>query len=170
MDLDEFLEQIQLEKFTEDDVVVYHFRISTQADVNPEMTHPFPLSDNKRHLKALNIECACGIAHNGIIRITSTNAKTDMSDTALFIQKYAMHLLRSPEDLKNPQILKIIEHLIGASKLAILDGSGYLATVGQFIKADGGLLYSNSTYKASEELYDWTKYRELYGKKFHFAI
>lgn len=148
MGCDEFVDQIQRENFTADDVVVYHFRISTQAGVNPEMTHPFPLSSETAHLKALDVECACGIAHNGIIHMTSTAGKTDMSDTALFIQKYVPHILRTPEDLHNPDVLQILKELIGFSKLAILDGSGYVATVGYFIEEANGLLYSNTSYAA----------------------
>lgn len=164
MDCDEFLDQIRLEKFTEDDVVVYHFRISTQAGVNPEMTHPFPLSSETEHLKALDVECSCGIAHNGIISLTSTKAKTDMSDTALFIQNYVPHILRTPEDLKNPNVLRILQELIGYSKLAILDGSGYVATVGHFIEGNNGLLYSNTTY------FDAPLRRYSSAKKFQIAL
>ena len=169
VDCDEFLEQIRYENFTADDVVVYHFRISTQAGVNPEMTHPFPLSKEKSHLMALDLECACGIAHNGVIPCTSTRGKTDMSDTALFIQKYATHILRTPDDLRDTEILNVIDKLIGASRLAILDGSGYVATLGRFITADGGLLYSNSTYKPVEYIFD-EKWYEKYNGKFHFAM
>ena len=45
MDLGDYLRAIRTEHFTASDSVVYHFRISTQAGVNPEMTHPFPLSN-----------------------------------------------------------------------------------------------------------------------------
>ena len=71
MDVDSFLDAIRGEHFTAKDSVVYHFRISTQAGVNPEMTHPFPLSNRLSYMKALDVECRCGVAHNGIIRLTS---------------------------------------------------------------------------------------------------
>lgn len=166
MDCDEFVDQIQRENFTSDDVVVYHFRISTQAGVNPEMTHPFPLSSVTDHLKALDVECACGIAHNGVIHMTSLPGKTDMSDTALFIQKYVPHILRTPEDLRNPECMTILKELIGFSKLAILDQSGYVATVGYFITEKDGLMYSNNTYTARPVL----KYKPAYNGQFQLAL
>ena len=52
MRLDEYLRAIREERFTAADSVVYHFRISTQAGVNPEMTHPFPLSNRPARLCA----------------------------------------------------------------------------------------------------------------------
>ena len=39
MNLDEFLNALKAEHFTAKDSVVYHFRISTQAGINPGMTH-----------------------------------------------------------------------------------------------------------------------------------
>ena len=76
MDIDSFLSAVKAEHFTAKDSVVYHFRISTQAGVNPEMTHPFPLSNRLPHMKALDVECPCGVAHNGIIRLTSDPTQT----------------------------------------------------------------------------------------------
>ena len=52
------------------------------------MTHPFPLSDRLPHMKALDVECQCGVAHNGIIRLTSDPSQREYSDTALFITRY----------------------------------------------------------------------------------
>ena len=54
MRLDEYLRAIRAECFTPQDSVVYHFRISTQAGVNPEMTHPFPLSNQPARLRRLD--------------------------------------------------------------------------------------------------------------------
>lgn len=53
MNIEDFLSAVHTERFTPQDSVVYHFRISTQAGVNAAMTHPFPLSNQPR-MRALN--------------------------------------------------------------------------------------------------------------------
>lgn len=144
MDIDSFLDAMRCEHFSRHDAVVYHFRISTQAGVSQQMTHPFPLSNRREHMKALELDCKCGIAHNGIIRLTTDPANREYSDTAIFITDYLSAIIRRPSDLKNPAILKIIYQLAG-SKLAIMDASGYIATVGHFIN-ENGLLFSNDSF------------------------
>ena len=144
MNEESFIAALKSEHFTAKDSVVYHFRIRTQAGVNPEMTHPFPLSNQLRHMRELDISCACGIAHNGIIRLTTDPWERRYSDTALFITKYMSRILRSPDDLRNQEVLDKIYRL-AESKFAILDGSGYIATVGNFIE-ENGILYSNTSY------------------------
>ena len=145
MDIDSFLSAIKAEHFTAKDSVVYHFRISTQAGVNPEMTHPFPLSNRLPIMKALDVECPYGVAHNGIIRLTSDTSQREYSDTALFITRYMAQMVHGLDDLKDAQLLNRIERLAG-SKLAIMDGSGYIATIGHFIN-ERGLLFSNDSYQ-----------------------
>ena len=144
MNVEAFINVIRYEHFTPNDPVVYHFRISTQAGINPEMTHPFPLSRRLSDMKALDVECRCGIAHNGIIRLTTDPNNKEYSDTAIFITEYLADLIRRPSDLKNPTMLRLIKQLAG-SKLAIMDASGYIATVGNFINSNG-LLFSNTSY------------------------
>jgi len=141
MDLTEFLNAVKAEHFTAKDSVVYHFRISTQAGINPSMTHPFPLSNQREVMKALDVHCGCGIAHNGIIRLTSDPNEKEYSDTAIFIADYLSQIIAGPSDLRDPEVLDVIRCLIG-SKMAILDASGYIATVGEFFN-DHGLLFSN---------------------------
>ena len=145
MDIDSFLSAVKAEHFTAKDSVVYHFRISTQAGVSPEMTHPFPLSNRLPHMKALDVECPCGVAHNGIIRLTSDPSQHEYSDTALFITHFMAQMVHGLDDLKDVQLLNRIERLAG-SKLAIMDGSGYIATIGHFIN-ERGLLFSNDSYQ-----------------------
>lgn len=145
MDVDEYIEAIRAEHFTAKDPVVYHFRISTQAGVNPEMTHPFPLSNRIEHMKVLDVECSCGVVHNGIIRLTTDRNNREYSDTALFIANYLSLIIREPGDLKDERVLTLIHRLAG-SKLAIMDGDGYIATVGEYINQKG-LLFSNTSFE-----------------------
>ena len=144
MRLDEYLRAIREERFTAADSVVYHFRISTQAGVNPEMTHPFPLSNQPARLRQLDLRCRIGVAHNGIIRLTSDPNNDQYSDTAIFITDYLSHIIRRRADLRDQRLLDEIFQ-IARSKFAIMDGSGYIATVGKFID-ERGLLFSNASY------------------------
>lgn len=145
MNIDDFLAAVHAEHFTAEDSVVYHFRISTQAGVNPAMTHPFPLSNQPRMMRALDLTCRCGIAHNGIIRLTSDPDNKVYSDTAVFITDHLSQIIHRKADLRNSDTLEYIWEL-AQSKFAIMDGSGYVATIGHFIN-DRGLLFSNDSYR-----------------------
>lgn len=161
MTLNDLTRQLATECFTQDDAVVYHFRISTQAGITPSMTHPFPLTDNLKTCTQLDITCSCGVAHNGIIQLTSNPREKTYSDTAHFITRYMTRLIRKPDDLKDQSILDMI-YLLTYSRFAILDASGYVATVGDFIHRDG-LLFSNSTF-TPEPVYSYTPSRN-YSRK-----
>ena len=87
MTWEDFERNIKAEAFTEADPVVYHFRISTQAGVKPTMTHPFPLTDDLSLCEALDVTCPVGLAHNGIISMTSFAKEVKYSDTAYFITR-----------------------------------------------------------------------------------
>lgn len=148
----ELLRELRRERFTKDDVVVYHFRISTQAGVNPEMTQPFPLVDELSYMKELSlIGAGCGVAHNGIIKMTSDPTETEYSDTALFTTFYLTDIVKQLSDLKNQKVLDKISEMI-QSKMVLLDKSGYFAVIGEFHKKDG-LLFSN---------YSWEDYRKQF--------
>ena len=145
MNLKEYINAIHNERFTAEDSVVYHFRISTQAGINPEMTHPFPLSNQPVRMRALDLTCRCGIAHNGIIHMTSDPTNERYSDTAIFITDYLSEMIRKSSDLRNQALLDRIFYM-ARSKFAIMDGGGYVATVGEFID-ERGLLFSNGSYE-----------------------
>ncbi len=151
MNLKEYINAIRSEGFTSEDSVVYHFRISTQAGVNPEMTHPFPLSNQRARMRALDLTCRCGIAHNGIIRMTTDPTNTQYSDTAIFITDYLTGMIRKAADLRNQALLNEI-YFMARSKFAIMDSGGYVATVGEFID-DHGLLFSNESFNEHRGLW-----------------
>lgn len=157
MTWDDFARNIKREQFTAKDPVVYHFRISTQAGVNPQMTHPFPLTTRREDCEMLDLNCDVGIAHNGIIRMTSDIKETRFSDTAIFITDYMTKLIKSCDDLTDQAILTMIDYMTN-SKWAILDKFGDISIVGQFTNVKG-LLFSNSTYlKYTKPKYSPTNY------------
>lgn len=146
MDWNDFRRAVNTLHFGKDDPVVYHFRISTQAGIQPTMTHPFPLTARLEMCEKLDLRCNIGIAHNGIIRMTSDAKETRFSDTALFITEYMTKLIRNPEDITDPAVGDMIAGLTN-SKWAIMNGAtGDITTIGHFEKCNG-LLFSNTTYK-----------------------
>lgn len=144
MTWDDFVLNIKRENFTKADPVVYHFRISTQAGVNPQMTHPFPLTPYIEECEYLDCSCDIGVAHNGIIRMTSDSRETRFSDTAIFIADYMSKLVRNKAALEDEAILTMIDYLTN-SKWAIMESTGEIVTVGQF-QEEKGILFSNSSY------------------------
>ena len=137
--------------------VVYHFRISTQAGVNKQCTHPYPLSNNMKDMKKLFVKADIGVAHNGIISLTSTYGAKDHNDTMEFITDYLSLIINDSDFYNNQKSIKLIKKLIGASRLAILDKSGHCTMIaggGEWVHdKKTGLYFSNTTYKAKTYSY-----------------
>ena len=145
-DFKDFYKEVQ--KVPSDSPLVMHFRISTQGGIKRELTHPFPLCDNYEQMRLLNSKTDIGIAHNGIISLTSEYVQRGTlayNDTMTFIRDYATLIITEPTYYKDKNKLKLLEKLCG-SKLAIMSKDGNVTLIGQFIE-DGGCFYSNSTYK-----------------------
>lgn len=145
MTLDELQDALDQEQFTDQDAVVYHFRVSTQAGVNPKMTHPFPVYHDIRAMNLQSVKCDIGIAHNGIIRLTSSKDEHEYSDTAIFIADYMSSIIRHPEDIHDQSNLDLIDDL-AKSKFALMDGNGSIEIIGSFTN-DNGILWSNDSYR-----------------------
>ena len=136
-------------KYGSDRAYVLHFRWSTQGGVRRDCTHPFPLSKNMNDLRKLKTECDIGIAHNGIIDLTTSYQKfLTYSDTMEFITEYLSLIIKGPLYYKNADKLKLIEKLTD-SKLAILDGQGHCELLGGKWTEDRGVFYSNDSYLPS---------------------
>lgn len=136
-----------LKRYGEFTPFVLHFRIQTQGGVNPQYTHPFPLSSDMDNLKKLRVKTDIGIAHNGIIDLTSSryNYTVTYSDTMKFITDYLSLIIHDKYYYKDKDKLTLIERLI-ESKMAIMDGDGHTELIGEFIE-DNGVYYSNDYYK-----------------------
>lgn len=120
---------------------VFHFRITTHGGTCKELCHPFPLTDNTTTLYRTALSYPVGVAHNGIISLTSY--ATTSSDTALYIQNYMSRLLSSGIERWK---LDMIEASINGSRMAILTAGGDCYLLGKFTK-DSGRYYSNNSYK-----------------------
>ena len=142
----DFWSAVSTMHFTKRDSVAYHFRISTQAGVNPAMTHPFPLSaDLSEHVRLCG-SCDVAIMHNGIIRLTTDKNEKRYSDTSLFVARYMPLVVKDPDSLDNQRVLDVLS-ILAESKLAIMRGDGRVFTVGRFYEQSSGLLVSNEYYK-----------------------
>ena len=130
---------------------VMHFRIATQG-YEKTMTHPFPLSSKMENLKRLHYKCSIGVAHNGILDITSDGAKT-YSDTMKFITDYLSNIIQCYDWYKNKRTKKLIEYLIDGSRLAILDAHSHCELMGKGWEKDNGIYYSNHTWAYKKYVY-----------------
>lgn len=144
MTFDSLWNALRYENFGADDVVVYHFRISTQAGVQPAMTQPFPFTKKLENTKILDCKCDLGIAHNGIIRATTDKADREYSDTAHFIVKYLSRWIKSRKDF-TPEFLDQLV-MFTNSRMVFLDGKGNVFYSGKFIEDYDGLMFSNTSY------------------------
>lgn len=130
---------------------VCHFRISTQG-FNKACCQPFPLSGNMNSLKKQRITANMGIAHNGIIGLTSDGSK-EYSDTMKFITDYLVNIIRSYDWHKDSRTVKLIENLIDGSRLSIIDKTGFIKLLGLGWEEDKGCWFSNHTYAYKKYVY-----------------
>lgn len=150
---------------------VMHFRISTQAGVNKQCTHPFPLSPKMDDLKALYSDTNVGIAHNGIIDLTSesyySKTRVTYSDTMKFITDYLTLIADKADWYKDNHKVALVKRLISGSRLAILDKSGHIEYIGDTWNTDDkGVKYSNTSWKAlkiSPSYSSYSSYGTGYG-------
>ena len=132
-------------KITGDKVpYVMHFRIATQG-FEKCMTHPFPLSSDMKNLKKLKYKCNIGVAHNGILDLTSDGSK-EYSDTMKFITDYLTLIIRNFSWYKDERTKLLIERLIDGSRLCILDKNGHGEILGKGWVEKDGVFYSNTSY------------------------
>lgn len=153
--------------------VLIHFRIATHGGVIPAMTHPFPIVDDDGALSKLEYVSDYAVIHNGIISLTGAKARSEkaMSDTAVFIRDYLSKIAQNRQWFKRRANMELIEKLID-SKMAILNTRGEIITTSGFTE-DGGVLYSNSTYKdfrqkKTKYFYNYDYDEGYYGREYGY--
>lgn len=129
---------------------VFHFRISTQGGVRADCTHPYPLSEKMNDLRKTRTVAQIGIAHNGIISLTSENfskKQLNYNDTMTFITEYLSLIIKDINYYKDSKTLKLIEKL-SESKLAILGADGHCSLIGDKWIEYENCFFSNDTFEA----------------------
>jgi len=137
--------------------IVMHFRITTSGGTSPENCHPFPISEKLPLLQMTKCKAPLAAAHNGIISIKPS--KEDISDTMEYIMTQLAPLYQLKRDFYKHEAGKKLVYNAIKSKMAIMDGNGYIATIGDFFEADG-ILYSNTSYKARTVYHKWDFWEE----------
>ena len=172
MTYDAFMAKLkQLKKrfgFLDDLPVVMHFRIGTHGANIAANTHPFPVVSSYKTLRKLEWTSDLGMAHNGIISSVGHHPdvkKENVSDTMVFVRRVVAPIASKMDIMAYPDVLNGLQ-LVADSKLCFLSRTGQMNVLGDFIH-DGGIYYSNSTYKEarvrynryySPLVYDWDDY------------
>lgn len=137
--------------------IMYHFRIGTHGPNSEALTHPFPISNQFKHLSALEYKADIVMAHNGIIN--SVTPRSGWSDTQQYISDIIMPLIKTDRHFyKNKHLQELMRNTNNGSRFAFLDMDGTFTTVGEWVESDKpdlkGILYSNLNHE-----YTWS-----YGK------
>lgn len=160
MDYGSLMDSLDSDRAKTGDSVPYviHFRIQTQGGVRKDCCHPFPISRSMDRLRELRCEAELGVAHNGIIELTSYahGSKVDYSDTMEFITEYLSLIAKGKDWHKDRDSVKLADRLCGGGRLAILGGDGHCELTGSWIE-DGGVYYSNASYMGFGRLCKHTK-------------
>lgn len=130
--------------------MVFHFRITSQGGVKPELTHPFPVCPTYEEMRKLSGDVEAAVVHNGIIDFASSFSKTiDYSDTMEFTKNVVFRLLYKNEHTyyKNKTLIGLMDYLLGSNRFVIMGSDGHVELLGSWTQ-DGGVYYSNSSYKS----------------------
>ena len=127
---------------SEDDFIIYHFRIGTSGGIVPEKTHPFPISTDIEDLNRTGtFYSTSAFIHNGVFG----EGTTTLSDTQLYIKDELSQYMKISElDVRK----FIITRTAKSCRTITIDlKENFIFTTGEWVKDHNGLYFSNSTYK-----------------------
>lgn len=160
MKFSEFEDALKTEGDLTDRTVVMHYRITTHGGTSKQNCHPFPITSNVNIITKPALRTDIGVAHNGII--SNVTPRKGVSDTMEYILSQLSHMKKIDKFFyKKPEWLALIEDAID-SKMVFLDKYGKFTTIGDFTE-DNGVLYSNSSYKASRYKGHYSTLGSSYG-------
>lgn len=149
---EEFLDDWNKKALGADVPAVIHFRIATAGKVDNKNCHPHRISHD------------LAFAHNGILHCVDAPIDSKVSDTIIyrnvFLRKY------TGSDLNKSRLFRTISHQIGSgNKFVFMNGDGKVVICNEKSGMwDGGVWYSNGSYKAGstlwKELDKWGGYYE----------
>jgi len=130
--------------------IMYHFRIGTHGPNSEQLTHPFPISNQFKHLSALEYKADIVMAHNGIIN--SVTPRTGWSDTQQYISDIVMPLIKSDRVFyKNKHLQELLRNTNNGSRFVFLDNDGEFTYIGEWVQSDKpelkGIMYSNLNHE-----------------------
>ena len=158
MNVDDLLEELGPLENWKDKNIAMHFRIGTAGKNDQKTTHPFPISSNFGDLRKLEGEGPV-LFHNGVISGLGGLIDPLASDTQDFVSGVASKLLTKPH--KPSKITnKIVEGIIGPSRLLLMYGKGRIFKFGEWKTKDGNL-YSNLLWEPTT--YNYSSSYKTYG-------
>lgn len=147
-----------------DSPLVIHMRIGTSGGYGAEVTHPYPVTDRLDALHALDVDCSCGIAHNGILPYPTDDA-AGISDTVYYVSHVVAPLSRRRGVrrvgglCKSRKARRTLAATSKGSRLALLDGSGALIMVGDgWGDVTTGIHASNDSWRGAGYWYGYKTY------------
>jgi predicted glutamine amidotransferase len=158
MTLDSFLDIIQNIPDAQARDIVIHCRIATHGGVSAGLTHPFPVSNNKKNMHVLEYTHDVAMFHNGMLNIMERNG---LSDSAIF----AMRVLYPVKHqiFEDKKLQKKASKEIGYNKILIMRAEKIIMLGNWPNEIEDGVIYSNrsyierAVYKYTSS-YDWNSY------------
>ena len=126
--------------------IVFHARIATHGDVCGGLCHPFPVTRKLAPTAAAWSSTSSAFFHNGILRAWSPSQASRLSDSAVFCADVVAPLQLLGRVRRDAILHKIA--ISTASKFAIIDADGHISRLGDGWIHEGGVWYSNHTFRA----------------------
>lgn len=139
----------------EDVPLIVHCRIATSGQINEKTCHPFAVGKTLK--KANRRACSIAVAHNGVL---SGLGCKDASDTQEYVTRVVAPLIHKSgynrlEDMG--YILDIIRATSQGCRFALMDATGHVELIGEWLHYNGALV---SNLNFSYESPAWMKRKE----------